>query len=228
VRRLIADTALVLALPLAPALAADRVVQVGSFSRLRVEAPVEVTITAGSPRATVSGDPRGIEGLEVGGDTGTLVVRRKSGAAPVSSPLRVTLSTPALAAIAATGGAKVDASGLKAARVDLALTGAGSLAVRAIDAGQVSLVVAGNGRATIAGKTGTARLTISGAGDVDAAALVAGDLTVSSDGAGTIGAAARYTATIANTGSGQVTITGTPKCVIRAGSIGPVTCGKPD
>lgn len=209
----------------APAAAADRVVQVASFARVRIEAPVSVTITRGSPRATVSGDPRALEGLDIRADTGTLTVRRRAGAPAAAAPLAVVLSTPNLAAIAVGGGARVDATGLKAPRVDLALTGSGSLAVRGIDADRVSLVVAGNGRATLAGRAGSAALVVSGAGTVDAGALLAGDLTVGSDGAGETIAAARYTASVANSGVGQVTVLGTPKCTIRKSAAGPVVCG---
>lgn len=208
----------------APAAANDRVVQVGSFARLRIEAPVEVVVTSGSPRATVSGDPRAAEWLDVRNDTGTLVVRLRAGGPRATTPLRVALSSPSLTAVVASGGARVTASGLKAPRVDLALAGSGLLAVDGIDAGAVMLTVAGNGRATLAGKAATARLTVSGAGAVNAGSLAVGDLTLTSSGAGETVAAARYTAAVSNSGAGTVTVLGTPKCTVRAGS-GPVTCG---
>jgi len=224
VRRLIAAALATAILPV-EAGAADRTVQVTSFQRLRVEAPVEVVVTAGSPRATVSGDPRAAEFLQVAGSGGTLTVRQRPGGPAPAAPLKLLLSSPVLASITAGGGAKVAASGLRAARVDLALAGAGTLAASGIEADQLSVLIAGNGTATLSGRAGTARIGISGSGNLDADALVAGDLSLTTDGAGETRVRARYTARIANGGAGQVVVAGTPKCVIVPGATGPVRCG---
>jgi hypothetical protein len=211
-----------LLLGLAPA---DREVQVASFSRLRVEAPVIVTVAPGSPRARVAGDARAAERLLVRSEGGTLVVRMPAGGPPPAEPLRVTLSTPNLTGLDASGGARVTATGLKGDRLALVLAGAGSLDATAIDAQALTLVVAGNGTARVAGRAGEARLTLAGAGALDADALTAGDLSLSADGAGEVRARARYTARVSNRGAGQVTVAGSPKCLIQPGSTGPIRCG---
>jgi len=232
-RRLIPLAAIMLALLAEAALAAptgtaERQVPMTSFTRLRIGGPVVVTVTAGPPRASVSGDPRALEGLEVRDGGGTVTVRLRPGTPVAAAPLRVTLASPVLASVAVAGGAKVAVAGLKGARIDLALVGAGTLAATGIDAQLLTLAATGNGAATLAGRAATARIAVSGAGDVDADALVAGDLTLSSDGAGQVRARARYTAAVANAGAGQVTVAGTPRCVIRPGSRGPVACGRAD
>jgi hypothetical protein len=215
----------------APAAAAERIVQVGSFERLRVDGPIAVTVAAGSPRATVDGDARVIDRLTVRLEGRTLVVRMsrddwaEQGRAQAGAPIRLTLSTPALTSIVISSGADVRAAGMKADRVDLSVTGTGSIAVTGVQGTQLNATVIGTGTIAMAGRTNTARLLDNGPGTIDAEALDASELVVRVDGPGTIRARARYTARITNTGTGSVTIAGQPKCIVEPGGGGIVDCG---
>ncbi len=225
---------LLLALPLSatPALAAERVWNIGSFDRLRVDGPFEVRVaTGGSPRAKASAsDPALLERLRLSNEGGTLSLRldrgtgdraaRGSDAAPV-----FTLSTVSLRGVTLLSGAKVAVTRMAAERVDLGVTGTGSLSVDEIAAQQVNATVIGSGAIRLAGRAGKARLLTNGPGSIDAADLSAGDLFVSMDGAGETRAAARYSAEITSSGMGRVDVSGNPKCVVRAAAGGPVTCG---
>ncbi|WP_019515450.1 GIN domain-containing protein [Sphingomonas sp. Mn802worker] len=215
-----------------PAGAADRVWNIGSFDRIRVDGPFEVQVTIGaSPRATASApDAALLERLRLSNEGGTLSLRldrgtgdragRGADAAPV-----FTLSTVGLRGVSLLSGAKVSVTQMKGERVDLSVTGTGSMSVDDIVAEQVNASVIGSGALRLAGRASKVRLLTNGPGSIDAAALSAADLFVSMDGAGETRAAARYSAQITSNGMGRITVSGNPKCVVRAAAGGPVACG---
>lgn len=216
----------------APAQAAERVWNIASFERVRVDGPFEVRIATGtSPRARASApDPALLDRLRLNVESGTLSLRLDRGtgdrAGHGSDAVPVfTLSTTALRGVTLLSGAKVSVTRMTGARVDLGVTGTGELSVGEANADQVNATVIGSGAIHIAGRAGKARLVTNGPGLIDAAALSAGELFVSMDGTGETRAAARYAAEIASTGSGRVSVSGNPKCTVRAAAGGPVTCG---
>jgi len=215
-----------------PAQAAERVWNIASFDRVRVDGPFEVRIATGSsPRATASAaDPALLERLrlDVQGTTLSLRLDRGTGdyAARGSDAATVfTLSTPALSGVTLLSGAKVLVTRMAATRVDLGVTGTGTLSVDEASAEQVNATVIGSGTISVGGRAGKARLVTNGPGTIDAAALSAGELFVSLDGSGETRATARYAAEVTSTGMGRVSVAGNPKCTVRAAAGGPVTCG---
>lgn len=215
-----------------PTLAAERVWNIGSFDRVRVDGPFEVRVATGaSPRARASApDPALLERLRLSNEGGTLSLRldrgtgdraaRGSDAAPV-----FTLSTVSLRGVTLLSGAKVVVTRMAAERVDLGVTGTGSLSVNEVTAQQVNATVIGSGAMRLAGRASKARLLTNGPGSIDSGDLSVGDLFVSMDGAGETRAAARYSAEITSSGMGRIDVSGNPKCVVRAAAGGPVTCG---
>jgi hypothetical protein len=224
---------LLLAIPLAtaPVSAADRTVSIGSFERLRVEGPFEATVTTGSPSVRIAGDLDAIQAIDVRLDGTTLTIRRRLDLGGdvqrrSTAPIRLTLSTPSLASAQSVAGARLTIARLRGPKIDLVVSGSGAIAVTAVDGAEISAMLAGAGRIALAGRVGKARLTKNGEGTLDASALDAGELLVAADGIGDLSARARYTAQVSNAGTGQVTIAGTSRCVIRPANGGPVTCGK--
>lgn len=218
---------------LVPALAqaAERRHPVSSFDRVRVSGPFEVTYAPGSPSARVSGDARAIERVVVRVDGSTLTLRmggagwgERREAGP-SEPIRVTLSSPRLAAVSLAGGGRFSATGVKGDRLDLSTGGAGEITVARASVDQLSAAVTGSGTVTLAGRAGKVRLTTDGPGRIDAEDLRADELTVLLNGAGETRAAARYLANITNLGLGGVTVAGRPRCIVKAPAGGPVRCG---
>ncbi|WP_375271911.1 GIN domain-containing protein [Sphingomonas sp.] len=219
-----------------PAHAAERVWNIASFDRVRVDGPFEVRIATGaSPRARASAaDPALLDRLRLNVEGGTLSLRldrgtddyARSGATRgADGPPVFTLSTVALKGVTLLSGARVTVPRMSGARLDLGVTGTGSLSVDEASAEQVNATVIGSGSIRLAGRAGKARLVTNGPGTIDADALSAGELFVSLDGSGETRAAARYSAEIASTGMGRVTVSGTPKCTVRAAAGGPVSCG---
>lgn len=218
----------------ATAHAADRKVGIGSFDRLRITGPFQVNVATGrSPMATVSGDSRGIEDVELRTDGSTLAIRMRAGVAGeparvgVATPIVVTLATPRLGNVAVIGGAKVEVGAMKADRIDVSLAGSGSLAIAATDTAELSATAIGAGSLAIrGGRVSRARLVVNGPGGIDAGAVDAGDIVVRIEGLGETKAKARYTADVTNAGQGSVTIGGSPKCTVRGVSGGTIACGR--
>lgn len=216
----------------APAGAADRSIAVTSFDRVRIDGPFQVELTTrATPNATVSGDARALDLVNVRVDGGTLVVRadrggwgergRSGGAAPV-----VRIQTRELKSASIVGGGTLAVVGpVSAERVDLNVTGAGSLAIPGLAAGQVTATLIGTGQVTLGGTARSARLIGNGAGRIAAEALTAGDVVVRTEGTASVGVTARYTASAFSTGLGPIEILGRPECKGKAQADGPIRCG---
>ena len=214
---------------------ASRTESVGSFDRVRVEGPFEVRVTIGSPRATITGDPRATQAVAVRVDGTTLSVRKGAGGwgeqprgeqGRGAGPIVVTLSTPGLTSASVAAGGRLTIAKMRGMRVDVTVSGNGSLSVAAADTDQLNATLIGTGKMTHAGRAARARLVTSGPGAIDASGLAVNDLTVHLDGVGETKAAARYTAQVTNSGLGTVTVTGAAKCRVDAAAGGPVVCGK--
>ncbi|MDQ2877576.1 MAG: DUF2807 domain-containing protein [Pseudomonadota bacterium] len=218
----------------APAAAADRTFTFGSYERVRVEGPFEVSIDTGaSPGVSASGDQRALDRLDIVMQGSTLVVRigdQGWGETPVGkalAPPHITLRTPTLAGVYVNAGARVTVSALRAQRADLSVNGSGLLTVGAIDADELYASVIGAGSATLSGIARRARIVASGAATIDASGLVVNDLTLQRDGTGDTRATARYTAQISANGLGHVVVGGAAKCTVHASAATLVECGTP-
>ena len=218
----------------APASAAERGYVVTDFDRIRVDGPFEVHVTTrGSPMARASGPTGATDGLDIRVEGTTLIVRAGprgwealpragSPAAPV-----ITLRTLNLRGATVIGGGKLDITGpVRGQRVDLGVTGSGSLAVPGLDADQLDATLLGGGSMTLGGRAARARLSTSGAGAIEATALVTGDLILRLDGSGSTTATARFTANVTTTGLGAATVYGKAACKVKAVAGGPILCGK--
>ncbi|MEO5867842.1 MAG: DUF2807 domain-containing protein [Sphingomonas sp.] len=227
---------ILLAIPLlampGAACAATHVYTLGSYDRVRIEGPFEVSVETGAPPgAQANGASAAVDGLDIALQGNTLVVRMghqgwgETPAGKAFMPPVITLRTPALNAVYVNGGARVTIAGMKAQRVDLSVNGSGTVGVSGVDTDQLFATVIGAGTVTLAGRAARARLVTNGSGNVDSAGLAVNDLAILQDGTGETHAAARYTALVTTTGLGRVTIEGNAKCVVHNQNGGPVACG---
>ncbi len=218
----------------APDATGTRRYTVSSFERIRVEGPFEVRLTTGTaPSAEAAADPDTLSALVVALDGTTLTVRRngtdrndaRQGPPRVAV---VTVGTPTLRSAIVTGGGRLSITGLKTPRADLSVNGAGTLAVTGAVTDQLNAIVIGTGTMALAGRAQRAQLLTNGSGAIDATGLDVNDLTVRVDGPGKTDASARFSATVTNSGLGQVTVAGNAACVVKAPAGGAVSCGKPN
>lgn len=218
---------LALLVALAPAQAAERSYFIGDFDRIRVEGPFDVRLTTrGTPAARVTG---ATDGLDLHVDARVLTVRaaaRDSAGPRATEPATIFVRTTDLHAAAVIGGGKLVIAGpLRGARVDLQITGSGSITAPELAADQVFATLVGAGAMTLGGRTARLRVLSSGAGSIDASALQADEALLRLDGAGATQANARYVADVVTTGLGAVTVSGSPKCKVKAPAGAPVMCG---
>ncbi|RYE03607.1 MAG: DUF2807 domain-containing protein [Sphingomonadales bacterium] len=212
---------------LAGAPAEDKNFMVTGFDRVRIEGPFQVELRAGSPGAVASGDPRAIAHVAVRVEGSTLIINGgtsgwKLRAVEAPGSARIIVSTPVLRGLAVSGGAMVRVAEMRGARVDLGLTGGGAIEVTAMRADDLGVTLIGDGTITLAGSAVQARLRSYGKGSIEASGLTAGDATLSAQSSGSLSIAVRYTASINATGTGTVTVLGSPRC--RVTGPGPVAC----
>jgi hypothetical protein len=92
----------------------------------------------------------------------------------------------------------------------LAVEGSGDVAITGYHGPHLALDISGSGDVTLAGQADTLRVSVEGAGDVDAHACRAGSASVTVDGAGDVKVFARDHADVAINGVGDVDVYGNP------------------
>lgn len=217
ITRLLAPVALLLA----PAAKADeRTVMVTGFDGVRVEGPFAVDIATGTAAtATISGDARAVDSVDVRVDDRILVVTVNSsawGGWPGDTPERprIAVATPRLQSVVLNGSGRVAVDRLRGQEVAVTLTGSGAIAIGEVDADDLRASLAGTGTIALAGDARRARFTASGAGSYDAADLMVGDLTVLAESGGDSSFRSRGTAAVTATGMGAISVAGTAPCDI--------------
>jgi hypothetical protein len=202
----------------------ERRFTVGSFERLRVDGPFDVTVTTGSPNAMASGEQRAIDQVSLRVEGTTLFVGAGAlGSGQPGAGARIRISVPSLRSVLVNGGGRVRIAELKGPRVDVTLTGAGAIDVSAVTADDATVTLTGTGALTLGGKTGRMRMRALGAGSIDAGALTTNDAALISESSGNMRIGVRYTAQVMALGAGAIEVIGAPEC--RVSGPGPVTCG---
>lgn len=213
----------------APSLAAERNFSVTDYDRIRLDAPVRVTVTTGrGPSARATGDQAGIDRLKVEVQGRTLVIGRNVsswGATKPAGPVEVRLTAHDLSTATVNGSGTLAIDRMRGGKLDLVVAGSGAIEVGTVEADRLTVGVVGDGRATVAGTAERADLVLRGTGSLVAEALAADDLKLTADGAGSVKAAALKTANVASSGSGTITVAGGPACTVRATGSAEVRCG---
>ena len=205
----------------------ERRVMLTGFDRIRIDGPFEVRVAAGSPAATVTGDRRAIDRVNVRSEGGVLVIgasiASRDGWRDKDGQALINVTVPRLRAASINGGGKLEIADIAGQRVDLGVNGAGSLTVRHLAADQLVTSLTGTGIVRLNGGTARmARFTSYGAGSIDATGLTVNDLTVHAQSAGDSRFTARFTATISALGTGSVRVEGNAAC--RLAGPGPASC----
>jgi len=203
---------------------AERSFIVGSFDRLRVDGPFDVTVVTGSPNASAAGEQRALDQISIRADGSTLFVGRGAlGTGEQVTPAKVTISVPALHAVLLNGAGRIRIAEMRGNRVDVTLNGAGTVDVGRVEADEAIVSLTGTGALTLGGKAGRARLRSYGAGSIDAGSFTANEAVLASQSSGEMRVGVRYTAQISAMGAGGVAVVGAPEC--RVSGPAPVDCG---
>lgn len=203
---------------------------ISGFDSIRVEAPVDVRIETGKgPSARATGDRRVLDALTLDVNGSVLAVRmRRSAAGSEIAPdggAQIILTTTTLSTIMLLGAGSVTADRLRGADARASLRGSGRIDVTGVDADRLSVDLLGAGSLTLAGKTTTAQMRVSGAARLDAARLATIRLDATVQGSADVVASAREEAKVVASGSGRVAVAGAGSCSVRRTGSASVECG---
>ncbi len=173
---------------------------VGLFTKLRLDAPANVTYTVGGPSLVTVSAPANILPLvttEVVGGSLTISIK---GSVSLTEPLKVVASGKNLA--------------------DVRSVGSGKISIRGASGNELRVKVSGSGAVLAAGVVGRLVADVSGSGDVDASALKSKVVEASVSGSGAVNAYASDEARADVSGSGSIRIQGQParRYVEKSGS----------
>ena len=223
---------LALAAAAAPAGAADRRYPVYDFERLIVEGPYVVRLVVGPPSsATANGTREALDRLSVDVQGQTLRIRRSRsgwGGTPGADTglVTITLATRTLRSARLIGPATLEVNGARGLNVHFSVEGSGRLRAANVAADTLALGLLGSGVLEIAGTADVLRGDFQGTGNVEAARLVAGNATITTNTAGTVALTVNGPAAITANGLGQVTILGRAVCTIGGLGADQVRCAQ--
>lgn len=204
---------------------------VGSFDKIEVAGPYEVTVTTGTAASVrASGPDNLIEKMvvEIEGNTLKIHPQKQRGMNfgwSRGHKVALQVTVPSLRAAEIAGSSEISIDKVTGERFEGGIAGSGDLKLGRVDVGSLELGIAGSGGVTAAGKAASAKYEIAGSGDIDAAGLVAERADVSIAGSGNVAANASAAAAVSIMGSGDVTMTGGGKCTVSKHGSGNVNCG---
>lgn len=201
------------------------------FTEIDATGPDNVAVTIGTGFAVrADGDAKAVADLDIRVKDGKLVIGRKSkgdwtwGRKDGDKGATVHVTMPAIAAAALTGAGDFDLDKAQGDRLDLALTGAGDFRIGTAALKTLSADITGAGSIKIAGTADTAKLSITGVGDIDAEALKVGNAEIDVLGAGDIDIASDGRVAISIMGPGDVTVKGKAQCTTSGTGPGEARC----
>jgi hypothetical protein len=154
--------------------------EIGAFTRVSHESIGKVIVrTASRPGLRIRTDDNLLDEIITEVENGTLFIRtRKHVDLRPSDTVTFTLETTGLTGISIAGAGSVDASGLRAQSLLLAVSGVGDLFIADVAAEVLDLVVSGVASVSLSGTVGLQDITVSGNGNIEALSLESAQATV--------------------------------------------------
>ncbi len=220
-------------LTVSTAQAAERKFSIFGFDEVRVAGDVNVTITTGQgPSARAEGDSQlSLDAVSLTRNGNTIVISRRDQALTskqdnIIPPVRIFLTTQAVKAVTMTGSGSVSLDRLKGSTVSATIGGNGTLAINTMAADVLNARMRGAGSMTLGGMAKQGRVDITGPGIIDGSGLTIGALDLIHRGPATSSFAVTREAKIDNSGTGSITITGDPNCLVRSAGSASIICGQ--
>lgn len=194
-----------------------RDIPVGSFDRIEVSGPFMVWVISDSPaQVQLSGPPALLSDTEASVRDGTLIIRFRDGANWSWNPgsgVNVTVRTPSLRAVSASGAARIEVHGMQGEEFSAATNGSGSIAIEGLSANEVNFAVSGSGSIRAEGTAEQAQYAIGGSGSIESKRLRVENADIAVGGSGSVHADVSDLANIAVRGSGAVEVVGGAQCI---------------
>ena len=212
----------------------ERKLLVASFENIVVIGDIIVTVQTGkSASAVASGDKRMLESLKLERIGRTLRVRlqdvvNNNKGVPITSPVRVALTTQDIKDITLSGNGTLTVSEVKQQDlVRLLIAGNGSVSIGRLIADQFSATINGNGKIDLGGgAVRDGRVTVDGAGSFEGAKAKMRKLRLEHIGNAISNATVEEGTDIFNRGTGNITIGGKGTCFIKQAGNAAINCAK--
>ncbi|WP_224240514.1 head GIN domain-containing protein [Hyalangium gracile] len=142
--------------------------EVSDFDGVAISHGLEAQVKVGPKSVRISGDEKRLAQVRTEVVDGKLIVRmeKNSWFGSNSKGVRVTISTPRLTSVEASGGAEVDAEATTADTFTVESSGGGELSVRNVDAKSLKVEASGGGEVTLKGRADTMKVEASGGAEV--------------------------------------------------------------
>ena len=128
--------------------------EVAPFERVHIHSGLKATVTPGDTAVSISADENLLALIETEVDDGELEVRIKPGKSVRSGDVRITISTPKLTEVEATGGSIVDAQATAQGTFSAEASGGSIVTVKKVDSGKLEVEASGGSRVTLEGRAG--------------------------------------------------------------------------
>lgn len=204
--------ALAAALAAAPALAAETESRpTTAFHAIHVRNGVELTVRHGDgPSLSITGERDELPGWRTDVADGVLSIEPRSGRRG-SHGVSVTVTTPSLDALEASGGVRVTLGPGLGRRLAVEASGGADLAAKALELDVLELAASGGASLELAGSAAEVRAELSGGVDLDARRLVADRVKLEASGGCKLRVHARESVTGRASGGVGVEIHGRPR-----------------
>jgi hypothetical protein len=200
----------------------------GEFTKVDVTGHADIELVQG-PRheVAVEASPGAQEGIRtvVEGSTLRVTTHARGGWRPFHGPTRVphiVITAPTFEAVALTGNQRLRAGALDVPALRIAAAGAANVKIDALKTDALRIAGSGAVKADLAGAANDLTISLSGAGDVQAARLVSETAKVSVSGAGKVVVNAAKTLRVSLSGAGSVEYLGNPEIKQSVSGLGRV------
>ena len=202
---------------------------VPSFDRIRIDGPYKVELrTNVSPYARATGSPLSLDGLSIGVEGRTLVVRSGSGgwggySGEDRGPVTIEVGTPDLKTAWINGSGALSVDRVRGLSFDLSIQGSGTVRLDGVDVDQLKAGISGAGSTQMSGRAAQLTATIRGTSSFDGDALQVKDAVIGAEGPSIVKANVANSAKIDALGVASVTLAGNPACTVKAQGSATVT-----
>lgn len=198
---------------------------VSGFARIDLRTAANIELTMGdAEEVTVTADDNLQTLIVTTVENGWLVIDTPNNQNyKPSRPVVVKVTIPVLSEITLSGAGDITASGVDTDSLIVNLSGAGNVHITGLNAASLAANISGAGSMTLTGGVNEQVVTISGAGDYNAAELSSTDavITVSGGGDAAVNAAGTLDANIS--GAGNITYSGDPTVTQNISGAGSIT-----
>ena len=202
---------------------------VPSFDRIRIDGPYKVELrTNVSPYARATGSALSLDGLSIGVEGRTLVVRKGGGGwggydGEDRGPVTIEVGTPGLNTAWINGAGALGIDRVRGLSFELAIQGSGLARIDQVEVDQLKTGISGAGIARLSGSAARLTATIRGTSSFEGEALQVKDAVIGAEGPSIVKASVSNSAKVDALGLASVTLSGSPACTVKAQGSATVT-----